>query len=323
MRRNSTPATDTGTAVTASAMLAPLLTVFIWSGNTVVTKAAAGIISPGSISFYRWLLAFLILLPFVGRAAWKNRALLKQHWLQLATLGALGMVIYQSLAYEAAKTTSAVNMGVIIALMPLLSTLLAGMLAGERLTVAGLAGGVISLIGLIYLTSQGQPATLLTGGFHIGDGLMIVAVLSNSLYGVMLKRWAMPIPVWQQLFWQIGFSTILLIPIFLMGDISPITVTNLPLILYAAIPTSLVAPLCWMIGIQKLGAARTSLLINLLPIVVATLAWATLGEDLHAYHAIGGALALIGVAIGLRQTRIAKGETEPSAGQAAWETEEV
>ncbi|MEZ2220164.1 DMT family transporter [Rhizobium sp. RCC_161_2] len=323
MSNNPTSSTNDTAAIMTSAALAPLLTVLIWSGNTVVTKAAAGVISPGSISFYRWLLAFLILLPFVGPAAWRNRAILSQYWLKIATLGALGMVIYQTLAYEAAKTTSAVNMGVIVALMPLLSTLLAGVLAGEKLTAASIAGGIISLIGLIYLTSQGHPAALLSGGFHIGDALMIVAVLSNSLYGVMLKRWAMPLPIWQQLFWQIGFSTILLIPVFLMGDISPITSANLPLILYAAIPTSLLAPLCWMIGIQKLGAARTSLLINLLPIVVAALAWAVLGEQLHSYHAIGGALALIGVGIGLRQTKIVKGEEVSGAGQAAWETEEV
>jgi drug/metabolite transporter (DMT)-like permease len=306
-------------SIVTAAGLAPLLTVLIWSGNTIVTKASAGVISPGSISFYRWLLAFLVLLPFVGRAAWRNRSLLRQHWLKLAILGALGMVIYQSLAYEAAKTTSAVNMGVMIALMPLLSTVLAGVLAGERLTLASLAGGAISLIGLIYLTSQGDPMRLANGGFHIGDGLMIVAVLSNALYGVMLKRWAMPLPVWQQLFWQIGFSTLLLIPIFLMGDISPVTTANLPLILYAAIPTSLIAPLCWMIGIQRLGAGRTSLLINLLPIVVAALAWALLGEHLHSYHAIGGALALIGVGLGLHKPRA---KNDPS-GEASWETEEA
>ncbi|MBB3287972.1 MULTISPECIES: DMT family transporter [Rhizobium] len=303
--------------------LAPLLTVLIWSGNTVVTKASAGVISPGSISFYRWLLAFVVLLPFVGRAAWHNRALLRQHWLKLATLGALGMVIYQSLAYEAAKTTSAVNMGVIVALMPLLSTFFASLLAGEKLTATSLIGGGISLIGLVYLTSQGDPIRLVDGGFHIGDGLMIIAVLSNALYGVMLRRWTMPIPMWQQLFWQIGFSTLLLIPIFLMGDISPITTANLPLILYAAIPTSLVAPLCWMIGIQRLGASRTSLLINLLPIIVAALAWALLGEQLHAYHAIGGALALIGVGLGLRKTPAKKEEAAPAADEAGWKAEEA
>ncbi|MBM7050106.1 MULTISPECIES: DMT family transporter [Rhizobium] len=314
---------NSSASIVSVAGLAPLLTVLIWSGNTVVTKASAGVISPGSISFYRWLLAFVVLLPFVGRTAWRNRALLREHWLKLATLGALGMVIYQSLAYEAAKTTSAVNMGVMIALMPLLSTALASLLAGERLTLASLAGGAISLIGLIYLTSQGDPTRLINGGFHIGDGLMIIAVLSNALYGVMLKRWAMPIPIWQQLFWQIGFSTLLLIPVFLMGDISPITTANLPLILYAAIPTSLVAPLCWMIGIQKLGASRTSLLINLLPIVVATLAWGLLGEQLHSYHAIGGALALIGVGLGLRKSPTASGKASPAADEADWEAEEA
>ncbi|GAC1040124.1 DMT family transporter [Rhizobium sp. No.120] len=306
-------------SIVSAAGLAPLLTVLIWSGNTVVTKASAGVISPGSISFYRWLLAFLVLLPFVGRAAWHNRSLLRQHWLKLAILGALGMVIYQSLAYEAAKTTSAINMGVIVALMPLLSTFFASLLASEKLTATSLMGGVLSLIGLVYLTSQGDPMRLVNGGFHIGDGLMIIAVLSNALYGVMLRRWAMPIPMWQQLFWQIGFSTLLLIPIFLMDNISPITTANLPLILYAAIPTSLLAPLCWMIGIQRLGAGRTSLLINLLPIIVAALAWALLGEQLHSYHAIGGALALIGVGLGLHKPR-AKNDL---ADDERWETEEA
>ncbi|WP_113408174.1 DMT family transporter [Hyphomicrobiales bacterium] len=306
-------------SIISTAGLAPLLTVFIWSGNTVVTKVSAGVISPGSISFYRWLLAFIVLLPFVGRATWRNRALLRECWLKLAVLGALGMVIYQSLAYEAAKTTSAVNMGVIVALMPLLSTFFASLLAAEKPTAASIAGGASSLIGLVYLTSQGDPMRLANGGFHIGDGLMIIAVLSNALYGVMLKCWAMPFPMWQQLFWQIGFSTLLLIPIFLMGDISPITTANVPLILYAAIPTSLIAPLCWMIGIQRLGAGRTSLLINLLPIVVAALAWALLGEQLYSYHAIGGALALIGVGLGLHKPRA---KNDP-ADDESWEAEEA
>ncbi|WP_245432287.1 DMT family transporter [Rhizobium sp. WW_1] len=310
-------------SIVSAAGLAPLLTVLIWSGNAIVTKASAGVISPGSISFYRWLLAFVVLLPFVGRAAWRNRAQMREHWLKLAILGALGMVIYQNLAYEAAKTTSAVNMGVMLALMPLLSTFFASLLAGEKLSTASIAGGAISLLGLIYLTFQGDPTRLVNGGVHVGDGLMIIAVVSNALYGVMLRRWAMPLPMWQQLFWQIGFSTLLLIPVFLMGEISPVTTVNLPLILYAAIPTSLIAPFCWMIGIHKLGASRTSLLINLLPIIVAALAWGLLGEQLHAYHAIGGALTLIGVGLGLRKAPVTSEQAAPVIDEAGWEVEEA
>jgi drug/metabolite transporter (DMT)-like permease len=78
-----------------------------------------------------------------------------------------------------------------------------------------------------------------------------------------------------------------------------------------------------MIGIQKLGASRTSLLINLLPIVVAALAWALLGEQLHSYHAIGGALALIGVGLGLRKSPTASDQAAPAADEADWEAEEA
>jgi drug/metabolite transporter (DMT)-like permease len=309
--------------MTLSGVIAPLATVLIWSGNTVVTKAASGVIAPGSIAFYRWLLAFLVLLPFVGPAAWRGRATALRHWRQLAALGAMGMVVYQSLAYKAAESTTAVNMGVILALMPLFSTLLASIFASERLTLMRVVGGFVSLAGLVYLTSRGDPATLVNGGFHIGDGLMLIAVLANALYGVMLKRWSMPMPVWQQLFWQILFSTIMLLPIWLIGPISPITTTSLPLILYAAIPTSLIAPLCWMVGIRELGAARTALLINLLPVVVALLAWSVLGEQFHAYHLIGGAIALLGVSLGLREPQIVKGELDELSDQGAWETEEL
>jgi len=298
-----TNSTAPAVPLTLAAALAPVATVLIWSGNVVVTEAASGVIAPGSIAFYRWLIAFFVLLPFVARAAWKHRAVAARHGLQLAILGALGMVVYQSLAYEAAKTTSAVNMGVMLALMPLMSALLASLFAAERLSFSRVAGGLVSLGGLLWLTSHGQPATLLTGGFHLGDGLMLIAIAANSLYGVLLRRWIIPLSMWLQLFWQIAAATLLLVPVWLMGTISPITMNNLPLILYAAIPTSLVAPLCWMTAIRQLGAARTALFINLLPVVVAVLAWAILNEQLHAYHAIGGGLALLGVGIGLRQRK--------------------
>lgn len=299
---------------------APVTTVLIWSVNTVVTKMAAGVISPESISFYRWLLALVLMLPLVARQAWRERAVLAHHGWKLAVLGVLGLVVYQGLTYEAAKTTSAVNMGVIIALMPLTATLLANVLTSEKLTVYRLVGAAISFAGLVYLTSRGNPATLLTEGIHLGDALTFIAVLANALYGVMLRRWSMPIGLWLQLFWQVLFATLFLLPIWLLGTVSPINSANLPLILYAAIPTSLLAPYLWMVGIQNLGPSRTVMFINLLPIAVALLAFGLLGERLQAYHAIGGALAIAGVIIGLRKPRTAA--AEPSSGP-AWNPEEL
>ena len=289
--------------VPSHAALAPLWAVLIWTGNTLVTKAAAAVIAPSSIAFYRWLLAFLVLTPFLGRAAWKQRALLAQHWRELALLGGLGMGAYQGMAYVAAKSTTAINMGVIVALMPLVSALLANAMSTEAMSKRTIAGALISLAGLVILTTQGRPLALLRGDIHGGDLLMLVAVTSNALYGVLVKRWALPLSTWQQLYAQIGCGVLLIAPFWIAGPMSPITQANAPLVHYAAIPASIGAPFFWMTGIKRLGAARAALFMNLLPVFVALAAWGLLGEPLHAYHAVGGAVALLGVALGLHAAR--------------------
>ncbi|WP_244711702.1 DMT family transporter [Rhizobium cremeum] len=278
-----------------------LATVVIWSGNTIVSKAAIDVIHPASIAFYRWVIAFLVLAPFVLRSAWSERHVSLRYAPKLAFLGLMGMVAYQSLAYEAAKTTTAVNMGVLIALVPLISTFLAALIADERLAVTRIIGGIVSFAGLLYLTARGDISNLIEGGVHVGDGLMIVAVFSSALYGVLLKRWRIPISTWLQLWWQIGAAVLILLPFWLASEKSPLTAANLPLVLYAALPTSLLGPFMWMIAVRELGAARSSMFFNLFPVLVAALAMILLGERLESFHVIGGGLALLGVMIGLRQ----------------------
>ena len=175
-----------------------LMAVLIWTGNTLVTKAAGGVIDPAAITFYRWLLAGMVMTSFLG------------------------------------------------------------------------------------------------------DALMVLAVASNALYGVLLKRWAVPLSTWQQLYVQIGFGVLLLLPLWWLAPSSPVTAHNLPLIVYAGIAASIGAPFFWMSGIKRLGPARASLFMNLLPLFVALAASTLLGEPLHAYHAVGGLLALAGVWWGQR-----------------------
>ena len=279
----------------------PLLAVLIWTGNTIVTKMAASAIEPAAMTLYRWLLAGFVLTPFLLRPVWKRRAIIAAHWPKLAFLGFLGMGMYQGLAYEAAKSTSAMNMGVIVALMPLMSATLASFFAGEVLTSSRMLGAALSLLGLVFLSSHGHPTELLNGAAHLGDAIMLLAVASNALYGVLLKRWAVPLSTWQQLYVQIAFGILAILPFWWMAPSSPITFQNLHLVMYAGIAASIAAPFCWISGIKKLGPARTSLYMNLLPIFVALVASTFLGEELHSFHAVGGALALIGVWWGQRK----------------------
>ena len=300
------------TRVHPLAALAPLAAIAIWTGNTLVTKASTGLIAPASITLYRWALAFLVLTPFVAREAWRHRALIARRWRQLAVLGCLASAVYQGLAYEAAKTTTAVNMGVIVAMMPLFSALLARTATDEALSARQVLGTLVSAAGIVYLITHGHPGALLSGQAHVGDALMLVAVFSNAIYGVLLRRWAIPLGTWTQLYVQIGFGTLLVLPFWLASDISPLTRANAPLVLYAALPASIGAPFFWMTGMRLLGPVRTTLYMNLLPVLVALCAWLWLGEQPRTYHLIGGLAALAGVMLGSRVGRPAPAAAPPS-----------
>lgn len=275
--------------------LFPLFAVLLWSINAVVSKAAANVIDPAAISFYRWLLAFLLLTPFMIKGIVKNRAVVMQYGWKLFILGALGMVLYQSLAYYAAHTISATFMGVLNSVIPLLTVILSIFVLRTIPTIGIVIGTLLSLIGLIWLISQGDPMIFFMQGMNSGQLLMFIAALSYSLYGVLTKHWAIPLPNWQSLYIQISFAVILLLPNFLLAKTVEITAANINLILFAGIAASLIAPYLWIQGVFRLGANTTSIFMNLAPVFTAIIAVLFLNEKMHSYHLIGGGVVLLGV----------------------------
>ncbi|ATG16911.1 MULTISPECIES: DMT family transporter [Providencia] len=275
--------------------LFPLVAVLLWSVNAIVNKAAASAIDPAAISFYRWALAFLVMTPFVLRSVLRHAKIVKQHWWQLAILGALGMMLYQSLAYYAAHTVSATFMGVMNSFIPLLTVVISIFVLRVIPTVGIVVGSVLSLFGLAWLVSQGHPSSLLDNGLGQGELLMIVASAAYALYGVLTKRWAIQLSSWDSLYVQVFFGVLLLIPNFLMADDVSLNRDNIGLVLFAGIAASILAPAMWIQGVLRLGANTTSIFMNLAPVFTAIIAVFTLGEELKSYHLIGGGIVLLGV----------------------------
>lgn len=275
--------------------LFPLGAIFIWAGNTIVSKLSAGLIEPAAISFYRWVLAAVVMTPFLLKPVWKERTLLKLYWKKIAVLSMLGMVLYQSLAYFAASTSSATSMGMIASLLPLMTVLLSCLLMKEPLTIGAVLGLSLSLYGVTILISSGHPGMLLEHGIVVGDFLMLIASLAYSLYGVLLRKWALPFSSWNLLYVQILLAVIMLFPGFMMAPSSPINADNLPLVLYAGIGASIFSQILWMRSVAYIGASRSSMFMNLFPIVTVLIAMIALNESLHWYHIVGGGVTLVGV----------------------------
>ena len=165
----------------------PLFAILFWAGNVIVSKMAASAISPTAITFYRLVLALAIMGLFTAVPAWRNRKIILHHWPKLALYGALSSALFQALSYRAAETTTATNMAIVTALIPLLSMLLSVVVLRDPLTLGMAFGGVLSFLGLLYLVGQGDMLAVFHNGVHVGDGLMLLAAFSYALYGVLLR----------------------------------------------------------------------------------------------------------------------------------------
>ncbi|AXY61868.1 DMT family transporter [Acinetobacter sp. WCHAc010052] len=273
----------------------PLLAVLIWSMNIAVTRYVTDYISPVSISFYRWLVAFLILTPFMLFRVIQEWADIRPHLKQLAVLSAFGMVMYQGVAYTAAHYTTATNMGIINAFIPVFTIFVSMLILKDIPNRYAVVGSLISFAGLIYVMGQGNITALVQSGGHLGDVLMIAAVFFYAFYGVFLKKWQLKIPLMQSLYVQIGFALLYHLPFVLWMGLDTVNAENAPSVIYAGIFPSLIAPLLWMLAVQWIGPNRTSIFMNMMPVFTAIIAFFWLKEAWTVYHTVGGIVIVAGI----------------------------
>ena len=262
-------------------LLLPLGAVIIWAMNSIVSKMSVGLIEPYTISFYRWVLAFIVLTPFVIKVVIKEWSVIKKNLHKLFVLGFLGMMIYQVFIYDAAKEVTATTIAIFLALVPLMTIILSLFILKTKFSYSLLVGFLVSFFGVSYLMTEGAP----------------LSSLAYSLYGILIRKWVLPISTWSSLYMQILSGAICLLPFFLNTENTDITIENLPLIIFAGIPASIFAPLLWMRGLEHLGPNKCALFLNLSPVFTAIFAVIIFKDHISASLVIGGSLALLGVLI--------------------------
>lgn len=269
-----------------------------------MAKASAGVIGPVEMTFYRWLGAAALLAPLAIGPIIRNRAALFCRLPRLILLGLLGCVLFPYLMYLAAPDTSAITIGIIQALMPVMALGLSRMLSGAAIGRGAFLGAVVSLFGVIVVVSHGQPGMLFSHPINRGDAIMLAATACFAIYSVLLERWRSELPLSAELFVQVGAANVILLPAFLLAREPAIARSAMPLILYAAAAASVAAPLLWMKGVARIGPTRAATFFNLLPVITAVLAIAVLGEALTGALVSGGLLAIAGVALAERAAKV-------------------
>jgi len=283
-----------------------LIAVLCWSGNALVGRAFHDSIPPLSLSFWRWVLATSLLLPFVAKGIWTHRATLRAAGWRLPVLAAMGIASYNSLLYTAAQSTEAINLTLVNTCLPLATFIGAGFLLGEWPLRRAWLGMAVAAGGLLYLISRGSWQTFASLSFQRGDLIMLLAVLAWALYTLLLRRWArhllVPPLVLLGVLMLLGLPLILPFYLLELGRVGgfALTPSNLAAIGYTAVFASLVAYVGWNHGVKIVGAGRAAMVMYLMPVFTALLGWLLLGEALRTFHWIGGALIFAGLLLATR-----------------------
>ncbi len=275
-----------------------VLPPLFWAGNSVLARGMAELIPPIALSFWRWVLALIFLLPFTWRQIVKDWPEIKRGWKILLLLGLFGIASFNTLLYSAAHSTTAINIALTQSVMPAVIVLISYLMFRDRISGRQFLAILLCIFGAGYIAIRGDLQRLVELKFVGGDLLMLPAVCLYALYSVLLrKRPAIhPLTLLTTIFF---IGIVFLLPLYLWEiRMSPPLTLSRPVVLsllYVALCPSILAYLWWNRGIHEIGANRTGLYINLTPLFAALLAVLFLNERFLGYHVAGIALIFSGL----------------------------
>ena len=291
-----------------------LIATALWAGNAIAGRLLVGSVSPITLSAARWGLAALLLLP-LGWRVFKPESALWQNKKRFLLLGLFGVGSYNVLLYLALQTSTAINVTLIGASMPIWMLLIGAVFYQTKPTVLQLVGAIISLLGVAIVLTRGELATLLSMQMVIGDLLIMSATILWATYSWMLSRpgtsterqwpWAdfLMAQILIGLLWTGLFDGV---EIFTGHAYLDLNLWTGSLILFVAVGPSLIAYRCWGMGVNGAGPTVAAFFANFIPLFTAILSAAMLGEPPQLFHGVAFALIVAGIWISSSQGRSAR-----------------
>jgi drug/metabolite transporter (DMT)-like permease len=269
------------------------------AGVYIAAKWAAPEMPPWALAFWRVVIAGLILMPLVRNHRVPMAQLVRAQGSALLIIGGLGLSITQGLIYTGLHYTTAINAGLIIALTPMITMVLARFILHEPMGLPQAAGSAIAFVGLAVIIVHGDLAALLRLDVNAGELWVVLAALSFALYTVLLRRAQFTLERLPLLVVLFGGSALAAVPFYgweiLHDERSGLDPSGLLALAYMAIPGGALMYYLYNRSVDALGAGKAGVFLYLQSVFIAGLAYVILGERLHLYHLAGATLILVGV----------------------------
>ena len=279
--------------------LALVVAMVFWAGATILVRYIRDVAPPMGLSFWRQVVAFLILFPFTFPRIRNQFHLVRAHWKTLVLLAMLLWFGGNALLFLALQFTIAINAAVINSVEPILIVFFAWLIFRDKFSRLQAVGAFISLFGVLVLIASGSIEELLLLNFNKGDFIVLCAFMGWALYAVFLRNLPRELDPLVIVTILVGFGIPMLLPFYLIEtayfrafEFNLLTMAS---IVYLATFADAVSMLNWNYGLIKLGPARASQFLHLLPAFTVVMAITLLNEELRYFHIMGIILIAIGI----------------------------
>ncbi|MCW8861227.1 MAG: DMT family transporter, partial [Rhodospirillales bacterium] len=268
-----------------SALLSPYLLLFLavtfWAGNSTVARGFVGDVPPVALSFWRWVLALVIIGPFGIPALWRSRHVVRRNWPIIVALSVLSVVAFNTLLYLGLQQTTVINASLVAAAMPVLIVALSWILFRTAVGWAQATGIAVSLFGVIVIITRGDLGSFVGLSLNHGDLIILFANLSWALYSVLLRKRPEGLPALAFLTATIIIGIVLIAPIYAWELSSGAAIvwkpTSIMALLYVGVFPSVLSYVFWNRAVHEVGANMAGQFVYLTPALGAGMGMVFLG----------------------------------------------
>lgn len=300
-------ATPPGKSRRAAGYLAALLATVIFAGNFIAARALADNIPPCELNFWRWVTAFLALLPFSLRHLRQDWQIFRREFGYFSLMAILGVTLMNAFIYKAGQTTESLNMALIMPATPAVILVLARIMYNEPINFTRLCGMCIAITGIVFLVCRGDYGKLLQLDFNGGDLWTLAGMFCFAFYSIFMRKRPHDVSSagFNLLIFGLGLIYCLPCVAFEMYYL-PLPTFSWPVIsgiLYAGLGCSAIAFWLWTVAVDRIGPVTAGVIYYSLPLYAAIMAILILGEEISAAQIIGGCLIIGGIVLATVQPK--------------------
>jgi len=276
------------------------LCALFWSGNFIVGKFATLYeVPPLTLNFFRWLIVWIILIPFTYRDIVKNIEIIKKNFYSILLMSITSISIFNSVVYYSLNFTGVLNGALMISTIPVLIIFTSVIFKTEKINVTQILGLILSITGVITIITKLDFAKLVSLDLNKGDLWLLIAMFSWAIYSTMLKTHKTGLKYLSFISVIVSIGLIFLFPQFLFElnnqQIIKLNIAFFLITIYVFLFAGLGSYILWNKAVIIVGPNKAGIFLHLMPVFSSFMAIFLLNERLMNFHIIGAIIIVIGI----------------------------